>query len=238
MVANDNSAAVPHAAMRMAWSCLDRCCGFLADVVLGPARPTGLVSGFSPGLVSGLLSRRRRAWNDLPSRAAWSMPARVRRRRMRVEPVEFPSFNYGGWSRTNTSGASHSGRPCKIHSATALPASAGSGSTSGFDVLAWTSRISTVTSQMITKRPSPCHHATPRHLTNWCCPTSTRYCGFQGVGTTFHTTDETAIEWSDGWNLGAAFSVKGVTLKASYSTTAQTGYDQNAEMKFMFHRNG
>src|SRR6266568_5037201 len=54
----------------------------------------------------------------------------------------FPSFTNGGWSRTNTSGASQSGRPCKIHSATALPASAGSGSTSGLDVLAWTSRIS------------------------------------------------------------------------------------------------
>ena len=61
---------------------------------------------------------------------------------MRVEPVEFPSFTYGGWSRTNTSGAPQSGRPCRIHSATALPARAGSGSTSGLDVLAWTSRIS------------------------------------------------------------------------------------------------
>src|SRR5664280_796154 len=67
---------------------------------------------------------------------------RVRRRRMRVEPVEFPSFTNGALSRTNTSGASQSGRPCKIHSATALPASADSGSTSGLDVLAWTSRIS------------------------------------------------------------------------------------------------
>ena len=61
---------------------------------------------------------------------------------MRVEPAEFPSFTCGGWSRTNTSGAPQSGRPCRIHSATALPASAGSGSTSGLDVLAWTSRIS------------------------------------------------------------------------------------------------
>src|SRR5262249_29626389 len=69
-------------------------------------------------------------------------PAGVRRRRMRLEPAEFPSFTYGGWSRTNTSGAPQSGRPCRIHSATALPASAGSGSTSGLDVLAWTSRIS------------------------------------------------------------------------------------------------
>ena len=66
----------------------------------------------------------------------------ARRRRIRVEPAEFPSFTYGGWSRTNTSGAPQSGRPCRIHSATALPASAGSGSTSGLDVLAWTSRIS------------------------------------------------------------------------------------------------
>jgi hypothetical protein len=61
---------------------------------------------------------------------------------MRVEPAEFPSLTNGGWSRTNTSGASQSGRPCRIHSATALPASAGSGSTSGLDVLAWTSAIS------------------------------------------------------------------------------------------------
>jgi hypothetical protein len=49
---------------------------------------------------------------------------------MRVEPVEFPIFAYGGWSRTNTSGASQSGRPCKIHSTTALPARAGGGTKS------------------------------------------------------------------------------------------------------------
>ena len=66
----------------------------------------------------------------------------ARRRRMRVGPVEFPSFTSGALSRMNTSGASQPGRPCKIHSATALPAGAGSGSTSGLDVLAWTSRIS------------------------------------------------------------------------------------------------
>src|SRR6266702_1184097 len=48
----------------------------------------------------------------------------------RAGPVEFPSFTSGALSRTNTSAASQSGRPCKIHSATALPASAGSGSTS------------------------------------------------------------------------------------------------------------
>ena len=67
---------------------------------------------------------------------------------------------------------------------------------------------------------------------------STRYCGIQGAGTAFHTTDETAIQWSHGWDLGAALDLKGVNLKASYGTTAQTGYDQNAEIKFMFHRAG
>jgi len=96
----------------------------------------------APDSMSLVPAVRRRAWKDLPSWATCSMPARVRRRRMRVEPVEFPSFTNGALSRTNTSGASQSGRPCKIHSATALPASADSGSTSGLDVLAWTSRIS------------------------------------------------------------------------------------------------
>ena len=41
---------------------------------------------------------------------------------MRVEPVELPSFTRGALSRTNTSGAPQAGRPCKIDSATALPA--------------------------------------------------------------------------------------------------------------------
>src|ERR1039457_1596275 len=59
---------------------------------------------------------------------------------MTVEPVEFPSFTSGALSRTNTSGASQSGRPCKIHSATALPASGGRGSTRGPGVLAWPRR--------------------------------------------------------------------------------------------------
>jgi hypothetical protein len=65
-----------------------------------------------------------------------------------------------------------------------------------------------------------------------------RYCAKQFAGTVFNTSNATAIEWAHGWNIGASVDIKGVNLKGSYSTTAQTGYDRNAVMHFAFHHLG
>jgi hypothetical protein len=46
----------------------------------------------------------------------------------------------------------------------------------------------------------------------------------------------TAVNWSAGFELGAALGIKGVNAKASFNGSAQTGYDANALMKFTFGR--
>jgi hypothetical protein len=77
--------------------------------------------------------------------------------------------------------------------------------------------------------------------TTWTHPKqlpNTRYCSLQYPKTVFNTSDGTAIDWSGGWELGAAIDVRGVNLKASYNTTAQTGYDSNALLHFGFRRQG
>jgi hypothetical protein len=67
---------------------------------------------------------------------------------------------------------------------------------------------------------------------------ATRYCAFQEAGTHFNTSNGTAIQWSGGWELGAALGIKGANLKASFNSTAQTGYDKNALMQFSFRHSG
>jgi hypothetical protein len=52
------------------------------------------------------------------------------------------------------------------------------------------------------------------------------------------TSTGTAVQWSSGFELGAALGVKGVNLKASFNGSAQTGYDANALMHFQFRRAG
>ena len=47
-----------------------------------------------------------------------------------------------------------------------------------------------------------------------------------------------AVQWSSGFNIGAAVGYKGVNLKASFGTTAQTGYDRNAVMNYKFKKAG
>jgi hypothetical protein len=47
-----------------------------------------------------------------------------------------------------------------------------------------------------------------------------------------------AVKWSSGFEVGAALNIKGVNLKASYSGSAQTGYDANAVMYFHFGHAG
>ena len=47
-----------------------------------------------------------------------------------------------------------------------------------------------------------------------------------------------AVQWSHGFDLGAALGIKGVTLKGSFSSSAHTGYDANAYMDYWFHQKG
>jgi hypothetical protein len=54
----------------------------------------------------------------------------------------------------------------------------------------------------------------------------------------FHGDFGTAVQWSSGFELGAALDIKGVNLKASFNGTAQTGYDTNAVMYFHFGHTG
>ena len=68
--------------------------------------------------------------------------------------------------------------------------------------------------------------------------TPAKFCAFQARDTKFKTSNETAIQWSGGFELGAGIGVKGVNLKASFSASAQTGYDANALMQFDFKHAG
>jgi hypothetical protein len=63
-------------------------------------------------------------------------------------------------------------------------------------------------------------------------------CAPQAAGSSFHYDYGTAVDWSSGFTLGAASGIKGVNLKASFDTNAQTGYDANALMYFQFHKRG
>jgi len=63
-------------------------------------------------------------------------------------------------------------------------------------------------------------------------------CGEQEKGTHFDTSHGTAIEWSKGWDLGAALGLKGANLKYSFDTSTQTGYDKNALLHFQFQHTG
>lgn len=64
------------------------------------------------------------------------------------------------------------------------------------------------------------------------------FCGRVEAGITAHTNKEKAIQWSSGFEIGGSTGIKGVTLNASYGSTAQTGYDTNAEVFFHFKRDG
>jgi len=48
----------------------------------------------------------------------------------------------------------------------------------------------------------------------------------------------TAEQWSAGFELGLSTGIKGVKLKASFNSSAQTGYDVNARMYFHFGSHG
>jgi hypothetical protein len=63
-------------------------------------------------------------------------------------------------------------------------------------------------------------------------------CAPHGAGDSVHDDHGSAVQWSQGFELGAALHVKGVNLKASFNGSAHTGYDTNAVMNFKFHQNG
>jgi hypothetical protein len=58
------------------------------------------------------------------------------------------------------------------------------------------------------------------------------------AGSSFDTDFGTAENWSSGFDLGATVGIKGANLRASFGSSAQTGYDANAYMDFTFHKNG
>lgn len=64
--------------------------------------------------------------------------------------------------------------------------------------------------------------------------TSARFCLHHDPKDSFGGDFGTAIQWSAGFELGAALGVKGVNLKASFNGSAQTGYDTDAFMQFTF----
>ena len=68
--------------------------------------------------------------------------------------------------------------------------------------------------------------------------TPAKYCGPETKGITVMTSNEKAIDWSTGWDLGGSLGIKGVNLKASYSASSQTGYDSNDQMTFTFRHTG
>jgi hypothetical protein len=68
--------------------------------------------------------------------------------------------------------------------------------------------------------------------------TPSKFCAVQGSNTTFKTSTEKAIQWSNGFEIGAALGIKGVNLKATFNSSAQTGYDSNALVQFHFKNAG
>jgi hypothetical protein len=65
-----------------------------------------------------------------------------------------------------------------------------------------------------------------------------RFCAEHEKGASFSGDFGNAVQWSQGFELGAALHVKGVNLKASFNGSAHTGYDSNAVMTFKFHQHG
>jgi len=78
---------------------------------------------------------------------------------------------------------------------------------------------------------------------NWVHPknalnTPAKFCAKERAGLSFSTANESAVNWSNGWDLGVSLGVKGVNLKDSFNASAQTGYDSNAKMEFDFGQTG
>jgi hypothetical protein len=65
-----------------------------------------------------------------------------------------------------------------------------------------------------------------------------RFCAFHGAGDHVDGDHGSAVQWSHGFELGAALDIKGASLKASFNGSAHTGYDANAVMSFRFRHKG
>lgn len=74
----------------------------------------------------------------------------------------------------------------------------------------------------------------PKHAPS----TPAKFCGLVQKGISVKTSKEKAIQWSAGFEIGGSTDIKGVTLKASFGSTAQTGYDANDQMIFTFGHTG
>jgi hypothetical protein len=68
--------------------------------------------------------------------------------------------------------------------------------------------------------------------------TSYRNCAYQIAGSHFGTDRGEAIEWSQGYEIGAGLGLKGVNIKVDYNASSQTGYDINAYMYYHFKEAG
>jgi hypothetical protein len=65
-----------------------------------------------------------------------------------------------------------------------------------------------------------------------------RFCGQVQAGISIKTSNQKAVQWSSGFEIGGSAGIKGVNLKASFGSTAQTGYDTNDQMIFTFRHTG
>jgi nucleoside recognition membrane protein YjiH len=54
----------------------------------------------------------------------------------------------------------------------------------------------------------------------------------------FETSNEMAVQWSSGFNIGASNGIKDASLSATFSSSAQTGYDSNAQIIYTFEHAG
>src|SRR6185437_3432028 len=68
--------------------------------------------------------------------------------------------------------------------------------------------------------------------------TQAKFCGEVQAGISVKTSTQKAVRWSSGFEIGASDSIEGATLKASFGSTAQTGYDTNDQMVFKFGHTG
>ena len=69
--------------------------------------------------------------------------------------------------------------------------------------------------------------------------TPAKFCGGrQERGSMFETSNEMAVQWSSGFNIGASNDIKDASLSATFSSSAQTGYDSNAQIIYTFEHAG
>jgi hypothetical protein len=65
--------------------------------------------------------------------------------------------------------------------------------------------------------------------------TPRKYCYHYPPGALFDSDFGKAIEWASGFQLGVDLKIKALGGNASFNTSAQTGYDQNATMDFKMY---